>query len=154
MARNNKAAGVILIALFSAGLYMALSFPERSSYFPKIICITGILLSLILLVSAFVQGKKADAQRPDALSPKARKMVIIMGGLILLYAIGITALGFAVSSFLFIVVSGVILYPGKITAENKKPLLLIVVTALLVSVLITIIFKRLLYVPLPSGIMI
>ena len=36
---TTKIAGLILLALFSAGLFMAFSFPVQSSYFPKIICI-------------------------------------------------------------------------------------------------------------------
>ena len=74
--------------------------------------------------------------------------------MIILYALGITTIGFAVSTFLYIVGTGLILYPEKITKENKKPVIIVVVAALVLSVLITVVFKNVLYVPLPSGLLI
>lgn len=152
MAKSNKIAGLILLALFSAGLFMAFSFPAQSSYFPKIICILGVLLSILLIALAF-RGEKEETESAPALSAKARKMLVVMTALIILYALGITTLGFAVSTFLFMVGSGVILYPEKITKNNKRPLVLIVLSGLITAAAITVVFKVLLYVPLPSGIL-
>ncbi len=154
MAKSDKIAGLILLALFSAGLFMAFSFPVQSSYFPKIICILGILLSILLVALAFRGDKEGESENTPVLSTKARKMLVVMTGLIILYALGITTLGFAVSTFLFMVVSGVILYPEKITKDNKRPLGLIVLSGLITAAAITVVFKMLLYVPLPSGILI
>ena len=151
MTKNNKIAGVILLAFFGIALYMASSFPTQSAYFPKVICILGILLSVILIVLAFVQEKNGKGGEAKPLSPKAKKMIAIMTALIIAYAIGITTLGFAVSTFLYIVVTGLILYPEKIT---KKPVIIVVAAALILSVAITVIFKNVLYVPLPSGLLI
>lgn len=149
MAKSNKIAGVILLAFFGAALYMALSFPTRSSYFPILICSLGILLSLVLIIRAFVSGRVDETAKP--LTPRARKMIAVMGALILLYAAGITVLGFASSSFLYIVITGAILYPGKLSAKSVS---FIVVSALILSAAVTLIFKQLLYVPLPSGLLI
>ena len=154
MAKSNKIASLILLALFSVGLVMAFSFPERSSYFPKIICVFGIVLSAVLFIKSLLEEKKGSTEKVEPLSPKARKMLVVMGGLIVLYAIGISTLGFAVSTFLFTTVSGVALYPQKITKDNLKPVILILISALITSALITVVFKVLLYVPLPSGILI
>ena len=151
MAKSDKIAGLILLALFSAGLFMAFSFPVQSSYFPKIICI---LLSILLVALAFRGDKEGESENTPVLSTKARKMLVVMTGLIILYALGITTLGFAVSTFLFMVVSGVILYPEKITKDNKRPLGLIVLSGLITAAAITVVFKMLLYVRLPSGILI
>lgn len=153
MAKSNKIAGLILLALFSGGLFMAFSFPNQASYFPKIICILGILLSAILIISAFASEAKGTSKEVPALDAKARKMIVVMTALIVLYALGITSLGFGISTFLFIVVSGIILYPEKISKENSKPLIFIVISAVVFSLAITVIFKTLLYVPLPSGIL-
>lgn len=153
MAKSNKIAGLILLALFSVGLFMTFSFPAQSSYFPKIICILGILLSILLIALAFRGDKEGETESAPVLSRKARKMLIMMTALIILYALGITTLGFAVSTFLFMVVSGVILYPEKMTKDNKRPLVLIVLSGLITAVAITVVFKMLLYVPLPSGIL-
>ena len=154
MTKNNKVAGGILLVFFAAALYMSRSFPAQSSYFPKFICILGIALSAVLIISAFVKEAKGKGEPAKTLTPKAKKMILIMTGLIVLYALGITTLGFAVSTFLYIVVTGLILYPEKITGENKKPVFIIVIAAFVLSALITVIFKNVLYVPLPSGILI
>lgn len=154
MEKSNKIAGLILLALFSVGLFMTFSFPAQSSYFPKIICVLGILLSILLIALAFRRDSEGETENAPVLSAKARRMLIVMTGLIILYALGITTLGFAVSTFLFMVVSGVILYPEKITKDNKRPLVLIVVSGLVTAAAITVVFKMLLYVPLPSGILI
>ena len=154
MTKNNKIAGGILLVFFAIALYMAGSFPTQSSYFPKFICILGIALSAVLIILAFVQEKKGNGETAKPLSPKAKKMIAIMTGLIILYALGITTIGFAVSTFLYIVGTGLILYPEKITKENKKPVIIVVVAALVLSVLITVVFKNVLYVPLPSGLLI
>ena len=151
MTKNNKIAGVILLAFFGVALYMASKFPTQSAYFPKVIRILGILLSVILIVSAFVQEKNGKGGEAKALSAKAKKMIAIMTVLIIAYAVAITTLGFAVSTFLYIVVTGLILYPEKIT---KKPVIIVVAAALILSVAITVIFKNVLYVPLPSGLLI
>ena len=154
MTKNNKIAGVILLVFFAIALFMSGSFPTQSSYFPKLICILGIALSAVLIILAFVQEKKGNGEAAKPLSPKAKKMIAIMTGLIILYALGITTIGFAVSTFLYIVVTGLILYPEKITKENKKPVIIVVVAAMVLSVLITVVFKNVLYVPLPSGLLI
>ena len=150
MAKSNKIAGLILLAFFGYALYMAMSFPLRSSYFPIIICSVGIFLSLILLIRAFISEKRGTDKPAEKLTPKARKMIAVMGILILLYAAGINYLGFAVASFLYIVITGMILYPEKL---SFKPLSIIVISALVLSLAITLIFKQLLYVPLPSGLL-
>lgn len=149
--KSDKISGGILLAVFAAGVAMAMKFPTRSSYFPLIVCAAGALLSGILLIRAFGKNNKESI---EPLTPKARKMIVIMSVLIILYALGINFIGFAVSTFVFIVVSGFVLCPEKISKENKKPAIIILGTALVVSVLITVVFKTVLYVPLPSGILI
>ena len=133
MSKSDKIAGIILLAFFGYAL---------------IISSLGIFLSLILIIRAFISGIRGKDKSFISLTTKARKMIAIMGVLILLYAVGITILGFAVSSFLYIVISGIILYPGKI---SLKPVSLIIVSAIVLSLAITLIFKQALYVPLPSG---
>ncbi|MBQ7732479.1 MAG: tripartite tricarboxylate transporter TctB family protein [Synergistaceae bacterium] len=150
MAKSNKIAGLILLVFFGYALYMALSFPLRSSYFPIIICSLGIFLSLLLIIRAFISEARGTDKAAEPLTPKARKMIAVMGALILLYAAGINVLGFASSSFLYIVITGVILYPGQL---SLKPVSIIIISALVLSLAITIIFKQVLYVPLPSGLL-
>ena len=125
-------------------------------FFPKNLGTILLLLLLLPYLLTFLSGnvKEGESENTPVLSTKARKMLVVMTGLIILYALGITTLGFAVSTFLFMVVSGVILYPEKITKDNKRPLGLIVLSGLITAAAITVVFKMLLYVPLPSGILI
>lgn len=154
MAKKNKIAGLILCVIFAIALFMAFSFPNQSSYFPKIVCTLGLLLSLLLIGLAFSAEKKGTSEEVEPLSPKARKRIFLVSALIILYAIGINVLGFAVSTFIYMVINSVILYPEKLSKDNKKPMIIILVSALLVSVLITVVFKQFLYIPLPTGLLI
>lgn len=154
MERNDKTAGALLVVLFGIGLYMAASFPERSSYFPRFICIAGLFLSVLLIVSAFMREKKESKKTDEnKISPAQRKRLVLMGALIILYVIAMQVIGFTVSTVAFMIAGAVMLYPGSIAKEGKKPVIVITVSSLVISVLILIIFKNLLYVPLPSGLL-
>ena len=120
MAKKNRIAGLILCVIFAIALFMAFSFPNQSSYFPKIVCTLGLLLSLLLIGLAFSAEKKGTSEEVEPLSPKARKRIFLVSALIILYAIGITVLGFAVSTFIYMVINSVILYPEKLSKDNKK----------------------------------
>lgn len=154
MEKNDKTAGALLVLLFGCGLYMSGSFPERSAYFPQFICIVGLLLSVLLIVLAFVRekkgGKKADESK---IQPKQRKRLVLMGALIILYVIAMQVIGFTVSTVAFMIAGAVMLYPGDLAKEGRKPVLIITAASLVISVMILIIFKNLLYVPLPSGLL-
>lgn len=153
MAKSDKTAGVLLAALFGYGLYMAAGFPERSSYFPMFICIAGLALSMLLIAGAYIKEKKHKEEEPVQIAPAQKKKLVLMGIMIVLYAAGMGFIGFTVSTIVFMIAGSLMLYPGTITKENKKPLVVIVVSSAVISVLILVVFKRLLYVPLPSGVL-
>lgn len=149
MGKKDSAAGVILFLLFGWSFMQATSFPERSAAFPKVISIAGMLLSVILIVRSFV-GKNKNADK-EMFNSKQKKMILLMTGLIILYAVLINFVGFVIATIVFILVSGFLLYPEKITADNKKPVIMIVACAFILTLLIWYVFKNLLYVPLPAG---
>jgi len=154
MAKNDKLSGGALLALFTYAFITAMGFPQKSAYFPLIISVLGMVLSIILIIRGYVQGKRGTATTGEKLSLKARKMILFMSIAIILYAVAISELGFCVSTFLFLVVASWVLYPGKISRENSKPAILIIAVSLVVTILVFVVFKMLLYVPLPSGIFI
>ena len=140
MAKSDKTAGVLLMVLFGCGLFMSTAFPERSAYFPRFICIVGLFLSILLLIGAIRKEKKGqDADVPSTITPAQRKRLLIMGVMIILYAVGVAYIGFTVSSIVFMTAASWLLYPGKISKDNRRPAVVIV---------------NLLYVPLPSGLLI
>jgi putative tricarboxylic transport membrane protein len=154
MAKNDKISGILLLTLFLAALCMALQFPKKSAYFPVIVCSLGVLLSAILIIRAFVQSINSKKDDAGKLSSRAKKMIALMSLLIVLYAVGMQVLGFCVSTFAFMLTASYMLYPGKIGKGNKKTTIIILASSIIVTVIVYVIFKTLLYVPLPSGILI
>lgn len=154
MAKSDKTAGILLVILFGCGLFMSTAFPERASYFPQFICIVGLLLSVLLIVMAFMKEKRGQKEDTESkISPTQRKRLLLMAFMIIVYAVAVEFVGFTVSSILFMVAASWMLYPGKISKENKKPAIIILIASVVISVAIYIVFKNLLYVPLPSGLL-
>lgn len=154
MAKYDKIGGIVLLIFFSLGLYIAFSFPEKAAYFPYLITGLGILLSLLMILRGFRGKKMGTAEELPKLSNKAVKSIAFMGAAILFYGIGIQYIGFCVSTFIFMMVTGIKLYQGNIRTAGKKPRLSILLSAVVVTAAIYIVFKLLLYVPLPSGLLI
>ena len=150
MAKKDRASGILLFLLFAAAFMQSLSFPKQAAYFPRLICTAGMVLCALLVLRSF-RGKAAGTEKEGQLSDSQKKTIAIMTGLIILYSIGMAVIGFVISTILFTIVSGWLLYPGKISAENKKPAIFIVASALIVTLLIWYVFKNLLFVPLPAG---
>ena len=142
MTKGDKTAGILLVALFGYGMYMATTFPDRSAYFPMFICGAGLLLSVLLIVSAFVKEKSGKSgEEKEKMQPEQRKRLLLMGILIIAYAAAIGAIGFTVSTIVFMMAASVLLYPGKLTKEDKKPILIIVISSVVISLLIFVIFN-------------
>lgn len=149
MAKGNKIAGVILLAIFGIAFKMALGFPDRAMYFPVFVTGLGIFLSVLLVIDGFVA--KEDSEKKEVLSARGKKMVVIMLAAMIAYAIGIQYIGFCVSTLTFLVVTMVINFPGK---ASKKDIINIVIVSVAVTLIIYVVFKKMLYVPLPQGFLI
>ena len=149
MAKGNKIAGVILLAIFGIAFKMALGFPDRAMYFPVFVTGLGIFLSVLLIIDGFVA--KEDSEKKEVLSARGKKMVVIMLAAMIAYAIGMQYIGFCVSTLTFLVVTMVINFPGKV---SKKDIINIVIVSVAVTLIIYVVFKKMLYVPLPQGFLI
>ena len=149
MAKGNKIAGVILLAIFGIAFKMALGFPDRAMYFPVFVTGLGIFLSVLLVIDGFVA--KEDSEKKEVLSARGKKMVVIMLAAMIAYAIGMQYIGFCVSTLTFLVVIMVINFPGK---ASKKDIINIVIVSVAVTLIIYVVFKKMLYVPLPQGFLI
>lgn len=149
MAKGNKIAGVILLAIFGIAFKMALGFPDRAMYFPVFVTGLGIFLSVLLIIDGFVA--KEDSEKKEVLSARGKKMVVIMLAAMIAYAIGMQYIGFCVSTLTFLVVTMVINFPGK---TSKKDIINIVIVSVAVTLIIYVVFKKMLYVPLPQGFLI
>lgn len=149
MAKGNKIAGVILLAIFGIAFKMALGFPDRAMYFPVFVTGLGIFLSVLLVIDGFVA--KEDSEKKEVLLARGKKMVVIMLAAMIAYAIGMQYIGFCVSTLTFLVVTMVINFPGK---ASKKDIINIVIVSVAVTLIIYVVFKKMLYVPLPQGFLI
>lgn len=147
MAKSNKIAGTILLIFFGWAFKMAISFPPRAMYFPVFVTGTGIFLSILLIADGFLKKKKEEGEQ-EALSSQGQKMAVIMLASMVLYVIGMQVIGFCVSTLVFLIGSMFINYPGK---ADKKTAVKIIVVSVVITVLIYLVFKMLLYVPLPKG---
>ena len=144
MAKGNK-----ILAIFGIAFKMALGFPDRAMYFPVFVTGLGIFLSVLLIIDGFVA--KEDSEKKEVLSARGKKMVVIMLAAMIAYAIGMQYIGFCVSTLTFLVVTMVINFPGK---ASKKDIINIVIVSLAVTLIIYVVFKKMLYVPLPQGFLI
>ncbi|MBP5212039.1 MAG: tripartite tricarboxylate transporter TctB family protein [Pyramidobacter sp.] len=148
MRKDNRIAGVILFALFSYSMYMALDFAKRAAYFPIFVSAVGMMLSVFLFISGFM---KERSTKESALTGKAKLKVAVMAAAILIYAAGIEYIGFSVSTFAFLFVMMCALYTKKFTAAQVFKILIV---AAVQTGIIYYVFEKLLFVPLPHGLLI
>ena len=148
MRKDNRIAGVILFALFSYSMYMALDFTKRAAYFPIFVSAIGMMLSVFLFISGFM---KERGNKESSLSGKAKLKVAVMAAAILVYAAGLEYIGFSVSTFAFLFVMMCALYTKKFTAAQVFKIL---VVAAVQTGIIYYVFEKLLFVPLPHGLLI
>ena len=149
MAKGNKIAGVILLAIFGIAFKMALGFPDRAMYFPVFVTGLGMFLSVLLIIDGFIA--KEDSEKKEVLSARGKKMVVIMLAAMIIYVSGLQYIGFCVSTLIFLVATMVINFPGK---ASKKNIINIVIVSVAVTLVIYVVFKKMLYVPLPQGFLI
>lgn len=150
MAKSNKIAGTILLLFFGLAFKMALAFPPRAMYFPVFVTGVGIVLSLMLIISGFLQ-KKTEQDEMEVVEKQGKKMTILMLVSMILYVIGMQVIGFCTATLIFLAASMVMNFPGK---ADQKDMIKIMVVSVAVTVLIYLVFKKLLYVPLPQGFLI
>ena len=148
MQKDNRIAGLILLLIFGYSLCEALDFTKRAAYFPIFVSALGCLLSVILIASGFLSRR---GKAKEKLSPEARKRVALSALGIVLYAVGIEYAGFSVSTFVFLVVMMIAGYRRKMTAAQA---LKIAAVCAALSAIVYVVFEKLLFVPLPHGLLI
>ncbi len=149
MRKDNRIAGVILFALFAYSFAMALDFGKRAAYFPIFVSVCGMLLSVFLFVSGFLKDRAG--KKDESLSRAAKVKVAVMAAAILIYAAGIEYIGFSVSTFVFLFVMMCAGYTKKLTAAQLGKILLV---AAVMTGCVFYVFEKLLFVPLPHGLVI
>lgn len=141
MRKENKYIAVFLVAFFAYFYYTALSFPPRSALYPKILIVTGILLSILMFIQAYF-GKGSNDEGVK-IEKKELKLLCLSAAIMVIYILLIRQLGYAVSTFIYMLIQMWILVPGK--------KLLYLTVALSSTAVLYVVFGMLLRIWLPKG---
>ena len=161
MKRISDVISIIFIAVAVAFFVISNSFPAGSNgavgpaWFPRIMCVIIIILSVINLVTTTLADKElseeersADRQKTANIFSKDNLIVWITVGATLVYVICIQKLGFVVSSIAYILIMNFYYKVPKISRIAA------VVIPFAVTGVLYYVFTNLLHVVLPSGILI
>jgi len=123
-----------------------------SGFWPILILSTAALLSGFLLFSSILNFRKGKGKKepeeplsPEELSSrkKQRNIVLLCAAVTLAYIFAMQAIGFALATFLYVLAFILVL------GERRKSVL--IVSPVVVTVLILVVFSRLIAMPLPKG---
>ena len=159
--KKERIAAILLFALFAAGFFISKNYPAIPKMLPVFVTVTGMILSLGLLVKTILPKKKESDTEPvpseaenaeKASTPSATgSMLTPLLSIVLLvaYIVLIRFVGFYVTSFFYILgMSFVIEGKGK----HRWYVYPIVAVGILATVYV--LFSLFLKVPLPKGFLI
>jgi putative tricarboxylic transport membrane protein len=124
-----------------------------SGFWPILILSAAVILSAVLLISSLVGYLKAKRQAviEPPLSPEAskglrlrRKKIALSVILLLLYIIVMPWIGFGLSTLLYV--------PAFIVVLGERRRLVLILSPLLVTVFVILIFSRFIAIPFPKGV--
>lgn len=138
MHKKNCITSLICAAVFAFFLYQCAALSVSAAYWPRMICIVGLTLSVIEIVMEGIKWKKTagDQEKLWVLTADQTKRGAILLGVLILWIIGLDTLGFLVSSILALCVIAVIFDPHR----TKKNIIRDVVACVVVGVAIYVLF--------------
>lgn len=160
MKRDEIIGNVVIISFFIFMLANSFKLQEirrfgemGSGFWPILILSAAVVLSAVLLISSLVGYLKAKRQSSGEplLSPEAakglrlrRKKIALSSILLLLYIIIMPWIGFGLSTLLYV--------PAFILALGERRKLVLILSPLLVTVFVILIFSRFIAIPFPKGV--
>lgn len=139
MHKRNCVTSLICAAIFAFFLYQCSLLSESAAYWPRMICIVGLVLCAIEVVTEGMRWSREDTETQGklwVLSAAQTKRGALLLGILLLWIIGLDTLGFLVSSLIALCVTAVCFEPHR----TKKNLLRDVVTCAVIGVAIYFLF--------------
>ena len=143
----------LFLLIDSLKLHEIRRFGEMGSgFWPILILSSAALLSAFLLLSSILKFRKGKGKEEpeETLSPedlasrkKQRNIVILCAVVTLAYIFAMQAIGFALATFFYVLAFVLVL------GERRKSVL--IVSPVLVTALILVVFSRLIAMPLPKG---
>ena len=151
MTNKDLRLGIILMVIFAILYGMSFTFQSSATmtthttaaFFPQVVLILLMFLTLLFIITSVVKG--SATKNKEKMDRETRLRVLGTMGACILLALGTNYLGTLVSIGLFIVM--VMLVWG---VQNK---LVILANAIITPILVYLIFTKILYVQLPSGLL-
>ena len=137
MEKRNCVTSLICAAIFAFFLFQCNSLSVAAAYWPRIICIVGLVLSgLEILLECIKWSRNTDNQaKLWVLTPQQTKNSIILLCLLILWIAGLTTIGFLVCSAAALCAISIVFEPTK---SKKK-----IIRNLIVCVIFAVIFYSL-----------
>lgn len=139
MQKKNCFTSLICAAIFLFFLFQCNSLSETAAYWPRMICVVGLVLSVLETVLEGIKWVKTagDQEKLWPLTGEQTKRSLILLGLLVLWIAGLTTIGFLVSSIVALCAIAIIFEPVK----DKKHLIRDIVVCVLFGTLFYITFK-------------
>ena len=141
MSRKNILSGVIVLAVFIFFFIQSGMLNEQAAYWPKFVCVVGILLSAGSLVQSFLalrrEGEAAEALFPLTGAQIRNALIVLV--ILAVWGWGISNIGFLVTSVVCMSATFLIFMPEK---DMKKRLINILI-AVIVGAVFFFLFKEL-----------
>jgi putative tricarboxylic transport membrane protein len=122
---RDRAISVFLIVVFGFFYYMTLSFPNSINSYPDALCLAGIALCLMLLVSTFVLKKYRTGENSFEVQKIQLFRLIASVALVAIYIILFDKAGYILSTLFFLTAQMWLLRPSF----KKTSMILIAVVA-------------------------
>lgn len=138
---------VIFIVLFGLSFTFqssgVLTTHTTAGFFPRVVLVVAMFLNLILIIQTIRNGPDSDKEKKS--DPEATRRVTLSIACSIVFGFGVVYLGTLVSMALFII--AIMLVWGS---RNMKVILL---NAVIAPTIVFLIFKKVLLVQLPAGIL-
>jgi len=160
MKRDEIVGNVVIVCFFIFMLVNSFKLQEikrfgemGSGFWPILILSAAVILSAVLLISSLVGYLKAKRQSSGepSLSPETaeaskvrRKKIALSAILLLLYIVIMPWIGFGLCTLLYV--------PAFILVLGERRKLVLILSPLLVTVFVILIFSRFIAIPFPKGV--
>ena len=128
MQKRNCISSLVCAAVFAFFLIQCASLSASAAYWPRIICIVGLSLSVLEIVLEGIKWSKAAAKQEKLwpLSAAQTKRSLSLLGILVLWILGLNTVGFLVSSVLALCAIALVFEPIR---DKKHIILDIIVCA-------------------------
>lgn len=139
MEKRNCVTSLLCAAIFAFFLFQCNSLSTAAAYWPRIICIVGLVLSgLEILLEGIKWSRNTEKQaKLWVLTPQQTKNSIVLLGILILWIAGLTTIGFLVSSAAALCVISIVFEPNK----SKKKIIRNLIVCIIFAVIFYSLFK-------------